>query len=228
MYITANWLYQPKTEVRGLNVDIHLNPGGVLTGSKDTVGPVIKHANQTGGEAVATYYQMTPGNNRVEAYLDLVFEDADYSFELVKLVLERAKRAVLDSYVPIVPLPFEVVLESKKVLGVYGTNLDVMTEDATEVIFRMLSGVIVEALWKNRDKLKEGKNTDIWDHLRKEAAATRLELDQALAERAKLEDSQRRLSAKICANRKRLSAADEAHSKVCGELDYIEGSGDHE
>jgi hypothetical protein len=180
VYITANWLYQPKTEVRGLNVDIHLNPGGVLTGS------------------------------------------------MVKLVLGRAKRAVLDSYVPIVPMPFEVVLEDKKFLGVFGTNLGIMTEAATGVIFRMLGGAITEALRKNRDKFKEERNMDIWDHLRKEAAATRLELDQALAERAKLEESQRRLSAKICANRRRLSAADEAHSKACGELDFMESKGSHE
>lgn len=156
MYITANWLYQPKTEVRGLNVDVHRNPGGILPGSKDTVGPVIKQAVETSSEAVATYYELTPGGNRVEAYLDLVFEDDIYDFELIKIVLEKAKKDILDNYIPIVPLPFEVVLEDgKKFLGVFGTNLGILPMDSAEVVFRLLGGAIETTLWKNRDKLKK-------------------------------------------------------------------------
>lgn len=155
MYITANWL-RNREGIRGLNVDIHRNPNGVLDGSKNSVGPVIKDAIKTGGKAIAKSHELKAGGNRIEAYLDLVFEDELYDFDRIKKVLEEAKKAILDDYVPAAPLPFEVPLvNGKKVLGVFGTNLGVLHMDSAEIVFRLLSGAITMALEEHDSKLKK-------------------------------------------------------------------------
>lgn len=155
MYINANWLRQPQTGIRGLNVDIYRNPGLLLDGSKDSVGLVIKEAIRSGGKAIAKSHELKAGQNWIDAYLDLVFEDEMYDFDRIKKVLEEAKKAILDDYVPAAPLPFCLPLANgKQVLGVFGTNLGVLHVDSAEIVFRLLSGAITMVLEEHDSKLK--------------------------------------------------------------------------
>ena len=69
MYVTAMWLRSLKDGDTGVNIFVHLHPGG-LRARPDEIAE-----NPGPDERSLSRIQLPPGANRVDAYLDVVLED---------------------------------------------------------------------------------------------------------------------------------------------------------
>ena len=88
MYITVMRV-EALTQGRGINIFLHLPPG-----PPDPANP-WKVVDAPGPRAPSVAWaEIKPGGNRVEAYLDLFFEERDYTPELLGWALGEIERRI--------------------------------------------------------------------------------------------------------------------------------------
>lgn len=88
MYITAVWLRSARKQ-RGVNVYVHWHPDGLPEAP-------WRIANDPGPDArELRREELRPGGNQVEAYIDMVLADDDYSVDRVKKALDQMTRVIV-------------------------------------------------------------------------------------------------------------------------------------
>ncbi len=147
MYIVAMWLRAPKDGSEGVNVVVYKHPGGLPHG-----GDLKEIMREPGTRVGAVRYdELRPGNNRIQATLDVVLEDDGYDRSIVVGALREWERT-LGMFVS-EPLLIDVQLPKGRLRGVFTANLGPLDQQSTRAVFGLLVSTIDRALAKNHDKI---------------------------------------------------------------------------
>jgi hypothetical protein len=147
MYITAMWLRSARKE-RGINIYVHRHPDGLPENP-------WRVANDPGPEARELRRQeIRPGGNYVEAYIDMVLADDDYSVDRVTNALDQMANVIADGAPN--PVIQEFGAEGGPTVRIRFSISNLIADpETTRHIYELLRATLVDHLSRNVNTLPD-------------------------------------------------------------------------
>jgi len=136
MHISVMWLRVPGELKRGVNVVIRKHPGL----QELDIGQIVDDPSKE--NIIACRHELKPGGNRVEASLDLVFEDRGYDPDAIDKQLKDVEMSIYTKYTHLEPMRFKRPLGQSPMQGVFETYLGPLSADSARAIFSLLRGTL--------------------------------------------------------------------------------------
>lgn len=135
MHISAMWAFNPGGQNRGVNVVAYRNPSA-LDEHPDIIAIL---ANATKNDIIAHRYELRPGGNRLEASLDLIFDDNAFDPAEIMKQLNDIEKHDFRKYDPVKPLIFQRRLGRWPMYGVFDVYTGPHSIGGARAVFSMLS-----------------------------------------------------------------------------------------
>lgn len=142
MYITVLWVRSPNGGT-GVNAFVYRHPDRTI--SETQLAGVAADPYTSAAPQPDSYLEVKQGGNNVQAFLDVVLDDREYSPALVKRVLDKVPAALKND--PPDPLQKYVQLEGRTVAYVvFSVNLGQAEPDLKKHIFSLLRETLLSWL----------------------------------------------------------------------------------